>query len=72
MSRLRVVLRRWRGIMSLDRSEYAQSRTHPLDTTDALVAADGGDRGRGEGGVGTGGLPPVGWVEDYDDGRPRK
>ena len=72
MSRLRVVLRRWRGIMSLDRSEYAQSGTRPLDTSDALVAADGGDRGRGEGDVGTGGLPPAGWVKDYDDGRPRK
>ena len=55
--------------MPLDRGEHAEARERPLDNTDAQTGVNFGDHERNQDG---GGLPPIGWVEDYDDGRPRK
>jgi hypothetical protein len=69
MGRLRHLIARWRGIVSLDRSESAHGRERSLDNLDGLTAAGAGDMQRGD--EMGGGMPPAGWVKSYDEGRPR-
>ena len=74
MGRLHGLMRRWRGIAPLDRSEFTPVTERPLDNLDGLTSANAGaPGGRDDGEIGsTGGLPPASWVKSYDEGRPRK
>ena len=68
MGRLRAFLSGLFRVRPLDRGEFSRASRRPLDTADGLTAADTGEFGHDRD---VGGLPPAGWVKDYDEGRPR-
>ena len=68
MRHLRAFLSRLIRFRPLDRGEFSHASRRPLDIADGLTAADAGDVDHDRD---VGGLPPAGWVKDYDEGRPR-
>lgn len=68
MGRLGAFLGRLFRFRPLDRGEFSRDARRPLDTPDGMTLGNPGDIDRDRE---IGGLPPAGWVKDYDEGRPR-